>query len=214
MRKQVSFFAVIVGMGVLLFSGCSTATTSPNTYSAWSLAPDNSYCQFTTSSIDDCDRYYRYLLNVSPTTYIYTDTYTGTVELDTGCITDAVGLTIFMDSNYRDFVTVLIRQDGMYSIMQMKNGVWSTLQAWAANANIDAGYGKKNTISIKYISGPAMQVKFNSGTIPTTFWNSDVMISRGYPGFIVYVSPSGSELFPTVPVLAKYTLSLPFIYPN
>jgi hypothetical protein len=214
MRKQISVITMVLGLGALLLSSCTVSQSTPtDTYSAWSLAPDNTYCQFTTKLPEDCDNWYRYLLNVKPTKNDYSYTYTGTVEIETGCMTDGAGLTLFMDSTFSNFFAVVINENRQYTIRQMKNGTWITLQDWTTNTDLISGYKQKNTISVKFITGPAMQVTFNGGTNTTTFWNSDVPISLGYPGFIVYVSPAAAHDFPTTPVLTKYTLTSPFAYP-
>lgn len=214
MRKQISFFAVILGIGLLVLSGCANTATSVDTYSAWTTAADKSNLQFTASSVDDCDKWFRYLLNVDSTTlYTPTAVYTGTVRIDTGYKNDGFGLTMFMDKDYLNYFTVVIDSTGQYSIRQMKAGVWIVLKDWTASVNLKQGFGVDNSISITQIAGKDMQVSFN-GVIETTFWNSDITNAKGFPGFIVYVSKTEFETFPSVPVLVKYTLSSPLKYPN
>jgi len=215
MRRYVLFLTVIFGISLLVLSGCTnTATTSEEPYSSWTISSDKSNLQFTASLVEDCDKWYRYLLNVN-TSLVYTSaaTYTGTVRIDAGYKNDAMGLTFLMDSNYQNYYSVVIDSTGQYSIRQMKAGVWIIIKDWTPSVNLKKGFGIENLISVSQISGKDLQVSFN-GVIETTFWNSDLTNATGFPGFIVYVSKAVNQNFPTVPVLVKYTLSAPVKYPN
>lgn len=100
-------------------------------------------------------------------------------------------------------LTVLINEQGMYSIGKVKNGVFSFIENWKSAGSIRTGAGVNNTVSIEY---DAVEAKFKlqiNGIDVTTFVVSEPIVFRGSKkGFVAVIADN--EQFPANPVKVTY----------